>query len=75
MTKMVNKTKAWKKLEGHYKHVKDVEMKDLFAADKERADKFSINLEHMLLDYSKNRVTERTMKFLFNLARECQVEE
>ncbi len=75
MTKMVNKTRAWKKLEGHYKHVKDVEMKDLFATDKDRADKFSITLDQMLLDYSKNRVTDRTMKFLFNLARECQLEE
>ncbi len=75
MTKLVHKKQERKKVDGHYKHVKDVEMKDLFAADKERADKFSINLEHMLLDYSKNRVTERTMKFLFNLARECQVEE
>lgn len=75
MKKMVNKTRAWKKLESHYKHIKDVEMRDMFAADSERAEKFSINLEHMFLDYSKNRISERTLKFLFNLARECGVEE
>ncbi len=75
MKKMVNKTKVWKKLEAHYKHVKPLEMRDMFDADKDRAKKFSVNLEHMLLDYSKNRINDRTMRFLFTLARECQVED
>lgn len=75
MKKMINKTKAWKKLEAHCKNVKSLEMRDMFDADKERAKKFSVNLEHMLLDYSKNRINDRTMKFLFNLARECQLED
>lgn len=72
--KTVNKTKAWKKLESHYKHFRKVEMKDLFACDAERAKKFSVNLEAMYLDYSKNRVNDRTMKLLLNLARECDLE-
>ena len=42
--KTVNKTKAWKKLESHYKHFRKVEMKDLFACDADRAKKFSVNL-------------------------------
>lgn len=45
--KTVNKTKAWKKLESHYKHFRKVEMKDLFACDADRAKKFSVNLEAM----------------------------
>ena len=72
--KTVNKTKAWKKLESHYKHFRKVEMKDLFDYDAERAKKFSVNLEAMYLDYSKNRINDRTMKLLLNLARECDLE-
>lgn len=72
--KTVNKTKAWKKLEGHYKHFRKVEMKDLFAYDEDRAKKFSVNLDAMYLDYSKNRINDRTMKLLLNLARDCDLE-
>lgn len=75
MVKMVNKTRAWKKLAAHYKHFKDVEMRDLFDHDKERAKKFSIYFDNLMLDYSKNRVNDRTMKHLFRLARDCNVEE
>lgn len=72
--KTVNKTKVWKKLESHYKHFRKVEMKDLFACDADRAKKFSVNLEAMYVDYSKNRINDRTMKLLLNLARECDLE-
>ena len=72
--KTVNKTKAWKKLESHYKHFRKVEMKDVFACDADRAKKFSVNLEAMYVDYSKNRINDRTMKLLLNLARECDLE-
>ena len=72
--KTVNKTKAWKKLESHYKHFRKVEMKELFACDADRAKKFSVNLEAMYVDYSKNRINDRTMKLLLNLARECDLE-
>ena len=75
--KTVNKTKAWKKLESHYKHFRKVEMKDLFACDADRAKKFSVNLEAMYVDYSKNRINDRTMKLLLNLAidvfRYCEI--
>ena len=75
MNKLVNKTRAWKKVSAHYKHFKDVEMRDLFDLDSQRAEKFTINLDNMLLDYSKNRISERTMKHLFRLARDCGVGE
>ena len=75
MTKLVSKTKAWKKLSEHYKHIKDVKMRDMFEYDEERAKKFTIQLENLMLDYSKNRINERTMKHLFRLARDCQLEE
>ncbi len=72
--KTVNKTKAWKKLEHHYKHFRKLQMKDLFAVDPDRAKKFSVNFDAMYLDYSKNRINDRTMKLLLNLARECDLE-
>ena len=75
MTKLVSKTRAWKKVAAHYKHFKDVEMRDLFDDDKKRAEKFTINLDNLILDYSKNRISERTMKHLFRLAHDCHVEE
>lgn len=75
MNELVSKTKAWKKVAEHYKHIKDVEMRDIFDADSQRAEKFSLRLENLLFDYSKNRLTERTMKHLFRLAHDCGVSE
>ncbi len=71
----VNKTKAWKKLESHCKHFRKVQMKDLFDIDENRADKFRVNLDAVYLDYSKNRINERTMRLLMSLARDCGLEE
>ncbi len=71
----VNKTRAWKKLDGHYKTMKKTQMRDMFAEDDSRADKYTLQLENMRVDYSKNRINDRTMKFLFNLARECRLED
>ena len=75
MTKLVSKTKAWKKLGEHYKHIKDVKMRDMFEYDEERAKKFTMQFENLMLDYSKNRINEHTMQLLFRLARDCQLEE
>ena len=71
----VNKTKAWKKLAGHYKHVKNLEMRDLFEADSKRAEKFTLQLDNIWFDYSKNRITDRTIKHLIRLAEDCGVKE
>ena len=61
MTQLVSKTKAWKKLGEHYKHIKDVKMRDMFEYDEERAKKFTVQFENLMLDYSKKRINERTM--------------
>ncbi len=71
----VNKTKAWKKLAEHYKHIKNVEMRDLFDADDNRAAKFTLKLDNLIFDYSKNRITERTIKHLLRLAQDTGVSE
>ncbi len=72
----VSKSKGWKKLESHYKAFRKVEMRDLFDKDPERAAKFTEKLgDTLVLDYSKNRISEKTMGYLMNLARERRVED
>ncbi|MCD8138313.1 MAG: glucose-6-phosphate isomerase [Planctomycetaceae bacterium] len=67
-------TKAWKALARHQRSLKRTTMRDLFAADKKRFTKFSLSLGDILIDYSKNRITDDTMPLLFDLAREADVE-
>ena len=66
-------TKAWNKLETHYEQVKDQHMKDLFASNPGRFEQFSLQLENILIDFSKNRITEETLTLLLELAEECQL--
>lgn len=66
-------TKAWKALEAHFSTHKGRQMKELFAADPQRFDKFSQRFEDILLDYSKNIIDEETMRLLEQLAEECQL--
>ena len=69
------RTESWKKLKAHYKEMKNVQMKDLFAGDKKRFRKFSLKKDDVLLDYSKNRITEETLELLVGLAEECGLKE
>lgn len=69
------KSKAWHKLESLYKHFENVEMKDLFAKDPLRGKKYCLQLENMLVDFSKNRVDDKIMAALFELAKERGVAE
>jgi glucose-6-phosphate isomerase len=67
-------TAAWNALAEHKKAVEALHLRDLFAKDKERFDHFSVEAGDVFLDYSKHRVTEETMKLLFALARQQNVE-
>src|SRR5438128_290067 len=64
---------AWKALQRHSKAIAPLHMRKLFADDPKRFDSFSSNACDILLDYSKNRVTEETMRLLFDLARQADV--
>jgi glucose-6-phosphate isomerase len=64
-------TKSWKKLTKHYKTMQNVEMKTLFSENADRFDQFSISFEDILLDYSKNIITDETLSLLLKLAKEC----
>jgi glucose-6-phosphate isomerase len=65
---------AWQKLTEHQRAQSGAHLRELFARDPGRFGKFSLTLEGMLLDYSKQRVTEETMRLLAALARECELE-
>lgn len=66
---------AWKALELHHKELAPAHMRDLFASDPGRFSKFSVHWNDFLVDYSKNRINEKTMSLLFDLAREVRVKE
>ena len=68
-------TAAWKKLEEHYKEIKQVSLQELFENDPKRFDKFSCCTKDLVLDYSKNRITQKTIELLIDLAKECQLEK
>ena len=70
-----NKTKAWQKLEAEYKRFKKVEMRDLFSKDEKRALKYTLCLDDLTFDYSKNRFDEGVMSALLDLAKERKIEE
>ena len=68
-------TDSWKKLKEHFNDVKDVHMKDLFAEDKDRANKFTIKWDDFYVDFSKNRITSETFKYLLELADDVKLKE
>lgn len=71
---MLTQSPAWNALVAHQKAIAPLHMRDLFAADPKRFERFSLSFNDILLDYSKNRITGDTMKLLFNLARQEDVE-
>ncbi|GGY20525.1 glucose-6-phosphate isomerase [Paludibacterium paludis] len=64
----INTTPAWARLHQHQRATRHMHMKELFEQDPTRFERFSVRLDGMLFDYSKNRVTDRTMELLFDLA-------
>ncbi|WP_372936496.1 glucose-6-phosphate isomerase [Seonamhaeicola sp.] len=68
-------TEAWKKLQNHFKEVSNLHMKDLFEQDSNRANKFTIKWDDFYVDYSKNRITEETFKYLLELADDVKLKE
>ncbi|ENU3027300.1 glucose-6-phosphate isomerase [Escherichia coli] len=67
-------TAAWQALQKHFDEMKDVTIADLFAKDGDRVSKFSATFDdQMLVDYSKNRITEETLAKLQDLAKECDL--
>ena len=66
-------TKSWQNLRRHHDETKSIHMKDLFASDPQRFKKFSIRFNDIVVDYSKNRITEETLNLLIQLAEETGI--
>ena len=68
--KPLTKRKAWGALKAHHKQIQTVPLRKLFEQDSKRADRFTVEALGIYFDYSKNLITERTIKLLLDLARE-----
>lgn len=68
-------TQAYKYLADHFISLSEKSLKQLFDEDSKRFEKFSVKLNDILLDFSKNRITDETLALLIQLANECQVSE
>jgi len=68
-------TNAWSALNNHFQQMKGVHMRTLFQEDDQRFSRFSLKFEDILVDFSKNRITEETHKLLLDLAEECKLSD
>ncbi len=77
MLKKMNPTKtvSWQNLKNHYKKIKNIPMKERFKTDPERFRKFSIQFNDILVDYSKNRITDETLQIFRELAIEIDLRD
>ena len=71
----LTKRKAWKALEAHYKEVRQLHLRNLFADDPERGERLTVEAVGIYLDYSKNRITDETLTLLVQLAEESGLRE
>lgn len=65
---------AWQALERHAAQVKPLHLRDLFASDPDRAQRFSLEVQGLFLDYSKNRITRETLALLTDLATQSKLQ-
>ena len=72
-TKPLTKRTAWKALTAHYKQVRELHLRGLFADDPGRGERMTAEGAGIFLDYSKNRVTDETLKLLLQLAEESDL--
>src|SRR6202035_565952 len=66
----LNERPAWKALQAHHEQIRGKHLRQLFADDPSRGERFTVETAGILLDYSKNRITDETLKLLIQLAEE-----
>jgi glucose-6-phosphate isomerase len=71
--KSLTQRPAWKALAAHSKQFKKTDLRKLFAADPKRGERFTVEAAGLYLDYSKNRITDKTLKLLLQLAKESDL--
>jgi glucose-6-phosphate isomerase len=69
----LTETEVWSALKRHYAKVRQQHMRDMFDSDRQRFDRFSLRLNDILYDYSKNHITAETLGLLLKLAEEAQL--
>ncbi|HEY3705973.1 MAG TPA: glucose-6-phosphate isomerase [Terracidiphilus sp.] len=74
-TKSLTSRKAWQALGEHYQHIRDTHLRQLFADDAGRGERFTAEAAGLFLDYSKNRVTDETLRLLVQLAEESGLKQ
>ena len=67
------KRQSWKALESHYPEVSKRHLRELFAEDPQRGERMALDAVGLYFDYSKNRITDETLKLLFQLAEESEL--
>ncbi|HEY1677809.1 MAG TPA: glucose-6-phosphate isomerase [Candidatus Sulfotelmatobacter sp.] len=70
MNQRLSEVPSWRALEAHYDNIKDIQLRQLFAGDPSRGDRFTAEAAGLYLDYSKNRITDETVRLLIQLAEE-----
>ena len=73
--KPLSRRKAWTALKAHYKTAQALHLKKLFDDNPRRAEEFTLEAVGIYLDYSKNRITDKTLKLLLDLAKESGLRE
>ena len=71
----ITDSKAWKKLVEHQKSIQATHMRDLFNQDPNRFDNFHLNFQDLIVDFSKNKINNHTLKLLMDLAREAKLDD
>ena len=71
----LKQSSAWCALQQHYDQVANISMRDLFDTDPHRFERFSLNFDDILVDFSKNRITDETLRLLLTLARQAGLPE
>ncbi len=74
-TASLTQRSAWKDLVDHYKTIRDVHLRELFAGDPQRGERLTVEAAGLLLDYSKNRINDDTLRLLVGLAEESGLRE
>ena len=73
--KTLTQRPAWKALTAHHQKVRGLHLRELFAEDPKRGERLTVEAAGLFLDYSKNRVTDQTIKLLLQLAKESGLRE
>src|SRR4051794_40681417 len=71
----ITESPEWRALDAHYDTMRDVHLRDLFDADSQRGEDLTVELDGLLLDYSKQRVTAETLRLLVELAERAHLRD